>query len=799
MLLAPDVSEPFSQAILERLQPLALWGSGFCAQTLLLLVLIRHGPDKKHLYPLGRIVGWILLAVGLLFLSWNLVVDTAFSVESRIRGWNELGTPIIETQVLLGWTIGMMLLAVFYFLNQLPGTCRLKRYLSPRTADILVALLLWGVTVLLWNSVPLAPSWFVSEPRDANFEFYPNSDALKYDLTSQGLLVGEDLQFIDTPYIRRPVHALLLAALHLVGGQDYMTVTTLQIMVLALIPVLVYLLVRLLHNRVSGAVAGVLIMLREANSIAIAESVTTSHARLLMSDLPAALFLIALVYVLVLWLRNPASHRLLPVLAGGLLGACVLIRPEMGALLLPILVVILISFWTKRQQIIRSASLILLGAALIISPWVFRNWQTTGMVFLDSPVFRFNLIADRYRPSSELAVSDTPLEEAVQPTADPTQPPVVTQDPAVATSVPEVDPFTPYVASTIDRTMSFIKENSAEVGKFLFANTMNSQMQVVLVLPATYRIFDSAIQFIGHRDTSQFWDDCCSLSSYVRRLPFWHKWEGTIPGQAVIPIILNVSLMVTGILTGWKNQRWIGLLPLLIGITYISTNALVRNSGGRFILPVDWIGIAYFSVGLMQISIKAASMVAGRDLFSSNIWLTVAPVSPHRQSQRPDLRSPAFYTLCIGLLLLGSLLPVLEKTIPSPYPEIRKAELISNLLDSDQLTDHERVLLWDLLGAGGQAYLGRALFPRFYPAGEGEPGTANAMGPLDYRRLGFYLLGPDPTPVLLPMDKKPLYFPNASDVLVIFDQDQEPVAVGVYNGSDEPIVVLWSSQIREHN
>jgi hypothetical protein len=368
-LLAPDVSEPFSQAILERLQPLALWGSGFCAQTLLLLVLIRHGPDKEHFYPLGRIVGGILLAVSLLFLSWNLVVDTAFSVESRIRGWNELGTPIIETQVILGWTIGMMLLAVFYFLNQLPGSSRLKRFFSPRTADILIVLLLWGVTVLLWNSVPLAPSWFVSEPRDANFEFYPNSDALKYDLTSQGLLVGENLQFIDTPYIRRPVHALFLTALHLVGGQDYMTVTTLQIMVLALIPVLVYLLVGLLHNRVSGALAGVLIMLREANSIAIAETVTTSHARLLMSDLPAALCLVALVYVLVLWLRNPASHRLLPVLAGGLLGACILIRPEMGVLLLPILFVVLINFWTKRRQIIRTASLFIIGAGLIISPW----------------------------------------------------------------------------------------------------------------------------------------------------------------------------------------------------------------------------------------------------------------------------------------------------------------------------------------------------------------------------------------------------------------------------------------------
>ena len=32
-------------------------------------------------------------------------------------------------------------------------------------------------------------------------------------------------------------------------------------------------------------------------------------------------------------------------------------------------------------------------------------------------------------------------------------------------------------------------------------------------------------------------------------------------------------------------------------------NALVRNSGGRYILPIDWVGIFYYSIGLGQLTL----------------------------------------------------------------------------------------------------------------------------------------------------------------------------------------------------
>ncbi len=68
-----------------------------------------------------------------------------------------------------------------------------------------------------------------------------------------------------------------------------------------------------------------------------------------------------------------------------------------------------------------------------------------------------------------------------------------------------------------------------------------------------------------------------------------------------------------------------------------------------------------------------------------------------------------------------------------------------------------------------EAYVGRGLYPRFYQAGEGEPGTSYrwpAHTERDYSRLGFYLAGPANWSVVLPLDDTPQFFPNAQDVLV---------------------------------
>jgi hypothetical protein len=62
---------------------------------------------------------------------------------------------------------------------------------------------------------------------------------------------------------------------------------------------------------------------------------------------------------------------------------------------------------------------------------------------------------------------------------------------------------------------------------------------------------------------------------------------------------------------------------------------------------------------------------------------------------------------------------------------------------------------------------GRAIYPRWYKAGQGEPGTAKlGYAPTDQARLVFFMVGEQNTLVIFQLKTAPRFFPNASDVLV---------------------------------
>jgi len=65
-------------------------------------------------------------------------------------------------------------------------------------------------------------------------------------------------------------------------------------------------------------------------------------------------------------------------------------------------------------------------------------------------------------------------------------------------------------------------------------------------------------------------------------------------------------------------------------------------------------------------------------------------------------------------------------------------------------------------------WVGRAMYPRFYKAAQGEPGGSwPSFNPQDFPRVGFYLVGSQDGGVILPVEVPPAYFPNARDVLVL--------------------------------
>lgn len=829
--LTPDIAEPFARGYFERLLPVIVLVAGLCAQSLAVLLSLRYRIGDLMKVRAAKSFYLPLAAFALIFLTWAIVIREILPRESQLTGWNILGAPILETQVLLAWMAGLVMLTlevVSQRRTRQPGK-------AARLVEVAIFLLLWVGAILLWQGIPLLPNWFVAELRPPNFEHYPISDARNYDTTAQLALVGEGFQFFQTPFIRRPMHALYLTALHLIGGQDYNRVISLQIILLGLIPPLIYLLTRALHQRSSAVIAAILVLLREGNSIAVGSRVTTSHAKLLMADLPATLAVLAFTLVGVALAKHCFALKRLEhdtnraagiyaLITGGLLGIAMLIRAEILVLFFALALVIWFllprlgldrppGFQRLRPRLAawsKCILLILLGMTFIVAPWIWRNWKLTGTIFLDSPSWRSDLIIQRFRqtptPASQPTPGALPTITAQAPTA-----PLVTPSEIAPqlTPTPQLNPSPTADAnpsptgqpasseSALQQALRVIRAQPGQTAGAMLAHYLNSQMQTFLVLPTSLRIFDSFTSYLGNKSPEKLWYDCCSALSYTRRMPYWRRWNGAFPLQAMIPLIVNLSLIALGIHLAWKKHRWVGLLPLVIYVTYISLNALFRNSGGRYILPVDWTGILYFSIGLAESTAWFIRRLRHNSLPTPD---SAVPHLAEKPSQAPAraaglLRSPQFYLVTASLLLVGLALPLTESAFPQHYSDARRDAMVMTLVQSDLLTaDQHQYLQYFFLHENKLVTAGRALYPQFLAANVGDS-PRDILHPEPYPRLGFYLAGPVNYTFTLPLSEQPAYLPNASDVLVIGCQDYSLLLVALFDPAGSLTSVWFRSPL----
>ena len=279
---------------------------------------------------------------------------------------------------------------------------------------------------------------------------------------------------------------------------------------------------------------------------------------------------------------------------------------------------------------------------------------------------------------------------------------------------------------------------------------------------------------------------------------FWQDWNGQpSSGQAVL-LAAYLGLLGLGAAACWRKAGWAGLLPLGINLGYNLWTGLFQSSGERFLVPADWTATIYLAAGLVTLS-SGMLLLLSRTRQGMLEYLakpqTLTPALPQHPSGWPkrrgreangtltptlpqggrELRIPlptgegrvrVFAFLLTGLIIfaLGASLPLSEHILPQRYPPASRETILAHLAASDTL--HQTQALAQEPGA--LVLRGRAVYPRYYAAGEGEPLSAKTgYTAMPQARLVFFLLGQTNSLVVFDLPESPAFFPNTADVTLI--------------------------------
>ncbi|MBI5935562.1 MAG: glycosyltransferase family 39 protein [Chloroflexi bacterium] len=691
--------------------------------------------NKKQLIVTALV---LLLLLGV----WLFITLTKIGITPDVAFWNEAGVPLLGLQVLVA-------LAVSFGLGRLLSLPRVASHPFAGKAlgkilvlDILLAALVYALAAGVWMAEPQRQSFNAPRPSPPTYEFYPLSDSTSYDLGAQYALIGQGIN--NDLSSDKPLYHFLLALFHLVGGQSVRDTINVQILFLALFPVVLYLLGKDIHSRGLGLFVALLAIFKERNAIAAALDIQVSHAKLMMTEVPTALF-VATIALLLFNLERTRPPRAFstPLWIGLLIGAATLLRTN-AFLFLP-LAFLLPLLWRAqpwRQRLVPALSVIL-GFSLFILPWLLTNRGPDGRLFIQG---KLDAIFQRYQQflpgGSGLNLS------------------------------------TPHVASLSEnirvhprakRPRPILDEGATPL-QFIPAHFLHNQIASVFVLPSTVK-FRSLEQTVSS--------------------PIWEKnWDGTLSAENKIMLPLNLVLLAVGLASAFRRWRGAGLVPAMVEIVYFLSNALARTSGSRYLVPADWIVYFYYAIGLFQLlewlwelakrsSAESALEAEARQPVEMKRWGWAVPVS--------------------AALVLGLLLPLPSYVVPQRYPTLKKTEawkIFREQVSLKELGFKQKDIVDFVRHSDSFVFQARLLYPRYFFADDGLCETCYvfdaAFGYRSYPRLTFVALGPVSAGVIVEMPELPANFRGldlgaAPDVWVVGCRDDEDEAFGMF-GRFEPSV-----------
>ncbi|HUE97686.1 MAG TPA: hypothetical protein VMN99_00450 [Anaerolineales bacterium] len=653
----------------------------------------------------------ILFFPSILFIG--VMLYSGFGVSAPEDYWYGAGVPILILQMITAIIAGV------FFLQA-------RKMWNSRRFDLIVFLLIYGVTAVLWAREPLQRSFLFIGPYAPNRVLYPFADAALFDTASQFALIGQNFLFFNGQFFERAVYVSFLVYLHSLVGQDFEQLMAVQAAIFAVFPAIIYLIGRSLNSRVIGFAAAIVATFRGMNSIAASNMIDMANPKMMLTDFPTAIGVALIVLLACEWLKQPQQKWHYTLWIGGLIGLSIMLRTNalVFLLLIPLLAILRMSSEWKKWLV--TSFLLMLAAFAITLPWELRN-QSLGGKMYSSFVTKFQSVIElRYTPPQP--DSSAPQKKVLALLAFKQTQPVL----------------------ELYKDIEIIQEPSCNTTICFVPNHfLHNILTSILILPTSFVLDD-----LRHTVKGDF--------------PYWRPdWDGSFTNLSLLLFVLNIFFIILGISIAWKQQRLPGLIPLAVFIFYNLSNGFARTSGGRYIVPVDWIVTIYFLIGVFQTITLFGNVLGSRwQLFTES----VAQNTPRQNFTKNDAtRAVVILAILFGL---GALVPLAEVLHVNRYQDFdiskaladREAQIASAGLDLPEINSF-------LENPNAEIFVGRALYPRYYVENVGEVHFYPVVV-MGFPRTTFTLIGPKGEQGIVLPGERPGHFPHAVDTLVLGCREQ---------------------------
>jgi hypothetical protein len=404
----------------------------------------------------------------------------------------------------------------------------------------------------------------------------------------------------------------------------------------------------------------------EVNAISLYQNVGSVNVKLENPELLTALLLILLGFALVHWWTHPTLMTG-GAISGGILGLACLVRfnPIFIAPFLAIAFAILT--WKRPGILFSGLAVFTLTFLLVFAPYALSVKNSEGRNSYLSKIE--SVISERYTNART-----TGKAQAISP-----------------------------VGPIVQSSANLPRSNALNDLSAILSHYLNNEISSLFILPVN-------LSFL-------------KITDQVKQ-PIWEIapnrliWQSGFTLENLVVLALELFLVTLGVWHARKIMGIAGLSPLLIQVGYHFGNAVSRTSGGRYLEPVNWVVLFYFSIGVALLARWAVRA------FQSGLVKATWTVTGQAQAVAPGRMKLGWI---MGLFLVVGLVAPAMSLIPSQLPQETGAEINRLAAANFNSTNAVTAEQWNgfLASPNSLVVRGRAYDAQYYSNGFPAPGSAS--------------------------------------------------------------------------